>query len=226
MIESLDAELKRLFSALTPSQKANTVVLFVGDNGTPGPVLQDFPSGHGKTTLYQGGVRVPFFISGAGVTRKGEREDALINVADVFSTVLGLTGSSQSEGTENSLNLMPYLTSTTGPKRTYNYTEIGRETPSGWTIRTSQYKLITYEDATQEFYDLIADSLETNNLLIQGLSQAQVDVKADLEAEAMQQRDDYSCRDFIQNGDESGIDCGGSFVLHVRLQRVTLLTFN
>jgi len=211
MIEALDAETGRLISSLSASQKANTVIIFTGDNGTPGPVLQDYPSGHGKTTLYQGGVRVPFFISGAGVTRKGEREDALINVADVFSTVLGLTGSSQGKGTENSLNLMPYLTSTTGPRRTYNYTEIGRETPSGWTIRSEQYKLITYEDATQKFFDLIADSLETNNLLSQGLTQAQIDIKADFEVEATQQRDDYSCRDFIQNGDEEGIDCGGSF---------------
>lgn len=211
MIESLDAELKRLFSALTPSQKANTVVLFVGDNGTPSPVLQDYPQGHGKTTLYQGGVRVLFFISGAGVARKGERENSLVHVADIFSTVLGLTGSSASPGTENSLNLVPYLDGTQGASRTYNYTEIGLETPSGWTIRSSQYKVITFDDATQEIYDLVADSLETNNLLIKGLTQTQLDIKADFEAEAAQQRDDYSCHDFIQNGDEGGIDCGGSF---------------
>lgn len=71
--------------------------------------------------------------------------------------------------------------------------------------------MITFDDATQEIYDLVADSLETNNLLIKGLTQAQVDIKADLEAEAAQKRDDYSCHDFIQNGDEGGIDCGGSF---------------
>lgn len=211
MIEALDAETNRLLSSLTAAQKANTVILFVGDNGTPGPVLQDYPSGHGKTTLYQGGVRVPFFITGSGVTRKGEREDALVHVADVFSTVLGLTGSTQSAGTENSLNLVPYLRTMQAENRSYNYCEIGQETPSGWTMRSTQYKLITFDDGTQEFYDLIADSLETSNLLTQGLSQAQLDVKADLEAEAMQQRDNYSCRDFIQNGDETGIDCGGTF---------------
>ncbi|MFK8057781.1 MAG: sulfatase-like hydrolase/transferase [Saprospiraceae bacterium] len=210
MIEAMDTEIGRLLSSLTPSQKANTVVIFVGDNGTPSSVLQDYPQGHGKTTLYQGGVRVPFFISGAGVTRKGQRESALVHVADIFATVLALTGSTESPGTENSLNLVPYLDGTQVENRIYNYSEIGRETPSGWAMRTVQYKLITFDDATQEFYDLIADSLETTNLLVQGLTQAQLDVKADLEAEAAQQRDDYSCRDFIQNGDEEGIDCGGS----------------
>lgn len=89
MIEALDAETGRLLASLTPSQKANTVVIFVGDNGTPSVVLQDYPQGHGKTTLYQGGVRVLFFISGAGVARKGERENSLVHVADIFSTVLG-----------------------------------------------------------------------------------------------------------------------------------------
>ena len=29
--------------------------------------------------------------------------------------------------------------------------------------------------------------------------------------EALQQRTFWSCRDFIKNGDEEGIDCGGSF---------------
>jgi arylsulfatase A-like enzyme len=210
MIESLDAETNRLLSALTTSQRANTVVIFIGDNGTPSPVLQDYPNNHGKATLYQGGVRVPFVIAGAGVTRKGEREESLVHSADIFSTVLALTGSTQRSGSENSLSLVPYLNGTQGAGRIYNYSEIGLETPSGWTIRTAQYKLITFDDATQEFYDLVADSLETTNLLLDGLTPAQLDVKADLEAEAAQQRDAYSCRDFIQNGDEAGIDCGGS----------------
>lgn len=211
MIESLDAETSRLLSALTPAQKANTVVIFVGDNGTPTNVLQDYPRRHGKGTLYQGGVRVPFVISGAGVTRKGVREPALVHVADVFSTVLALTGSTQSLGTENSLNLAPYLVGSQPERRSYNYSEISNGQSSGWTVRNEQYKLISFDDATQEFYDLIADSLETNDLLSSGLTQAQLAVKADFEAEATQQRDDYSCRDFIQNGDELGIDCGGSF---------------
>jgi len=199
MIESLDAEMARLFSTLTTSQKENTVILFVGDNGTPNAVLQEYPNGHGKATLYQGGVRVPFVISGAGVTRKGEREGALVHVADIFSTVLGLTGSTQSSGMLNSLNLSPYLTGGQRENRIFNYSEFANATSNEWTIRSNQYKLIT------------VDSLETNDLLAGGLSPSLQTIKADLEAEAAQQQDDYSCRDLIQNGDEQGIDCGGVF---------------
>ena len=211
MIEALDAETGRLLSSLSPTQKANTVVIFVGDNGTPSGVLQDYPRGHGKASLYQGGVRVPFIISGAGVTRKGDREAALVHSADIFSTVLNITGSVLNTGSENSRNLVPYLNGNQIPERVYNYSEIGGQAQNGWTMRSDQYKLIAFDDGTQEFYDLVADSLEANNLLPQGLTQAQLDVKADFEAEAMQQRDDYSCRDFIQNGNEEGIDCGGTF---------------
>jgi thiosulfate reductase/polysulfide reductase chain A len=71
MIESLDYEVGRLLNSLTPTEKANTTIIFIGDNGTPNNLLQDYPANHGKQTLYQGGIHVPMFISGYGVTLGG-----------------------------------------------------------------------------------------------------------------------------------------------------------
>jgi len=214
MIESLDHELNRTLYAMSPEVRANTLVIFVGDNGTPGNVLQDYPSGHGKGTLYQGGIRVPMIIAGAGVTRKGEREDALVHLADIHATILEAAGEDLPGGIDNSLSFYHLLSGDNGATRAYNHSENGTSMGSdnnGWTIRNDRYKLINFEDGVQEFYDLVLDSLEVNNLLLTSLTIDEQNAKDDLELEADIQRSSWSCRDYIQNGDEEGIDCGGSF---------------
>ena len=212
MIESIDYELNRLLNAMTDSTRANTLVFFIGDNGTPGNLLRDYPDGHGKSTLYQGGVRVPMIIAGSGVSRQGVREPALVHIDDLYATILEVAGATLPGGIYNSLSFSHLLTSETGPERDYNYTDLRNDGVNGWAIRNAQYKLIEYIDGTQEFYDLINDSLEVNDLLESALTGSQQLTKSDLEAEAEQIRTaSWSCRDRIQNGDEEGIDCGGTY---------------
>jgi len=126
--------------------------------------------------------------------------------------MLVLAGEELSGGIYNSLSFAHLLNSSTkddSPTRDYNYSEI-ESTVNGWTIRGKQYKLIEFQDGTQEFYDLLIDSLETKNLISQ-LSAGQTTIKEDLELEAKNIRSNWSCRDYIKNGDEVGIDCEGSF---------------
>jgi len=215
MIESLDYEVGRLLDSLSPAVKANTTIIFIGDNGTPHNVLQDYPANHGKETLYQGGIHVPMFVSGYGVSRIGETENSLVNVVDIYATVLELTGSNLPGGIYNSLSFNHLLTSSSFPKRQYNFSELDSNQTSinmqGYAIRDSVYKLIEYHDGQQEMYNLIVDPLETNNLLLGTLSTQEQTLKVELENEANQRRTAWSCKDDIQNGDESGIDCGGSY---------------
>lgn len=212
MIEAMDHEIGRLLDNIPTNELQNTIVVFVGDNGTSGSVLQDYPAGHGKGTLYQGGVRVPMIVSGAGVSRQGERESALIQVADIYATILEITGADLPGGIYNSLSFDHLLTNAPGSTRDYNYTEVNEDGWRGFTIRDTRYKLIeSTSDTTQEFYDLLLDSLETIDLMLGGLTASQQAIKADLELEADQIRSAWSCRDHIQNGDEEGIDCGGTY---------------
>lgn len=211
MIESLDYEVNRLLNSIPDSVLANTVIFFIGDNGTPGNFLQDYPAGHGKGTLYQGGIRVPMFVSGSGVTRQGVRESALVHVNDLYATILELGGANLPGGMFNSLSFKHLLSNPVGVSRDYNYCEITSTTLEAWTIRNAQYKLIQFADNSQEFYDLVSDSLETTDLIPVGLTSAQGLVKTDLEEEAAQIRSSWSCQDHIQNGNETDIDCGGTF---------------
>ena len=215
MIESLDYEVGRLLNSLTPTEKANTTIIFIGDNGTPNNLLQDYPANHGKTTLYQGGIHVPMFVSGYGVTRIGETENALVNVIDIYASVLEISGTNLPGGIFNSLSFKHLLSTSILPKRQFNFSEIDTNgtslTTQGFTIRDSTYKLIEYYTGQQEMFNLINDPLETNNLLQGVLTLQEQNLKAALENEANQRITAWSCKDDIQNGDEQGIDCGGTY---------------
>jgi len=215
MIESLDYEVGRLLDSIPPSVLANTTIIFIGDNGTSNNVLQDYPLNHGKQTLYQGGIHVPMFVSGYGVSRIGETEDALVNVIDIYATILELAGAQLDGGIYNSLSLKHLLSSSTLPKRQYNFTELDTNSSNintqGFTIRNNIYKLIEYYTGAQEMFNLDVDPLETNNLLLGTLSTQEQLIKTELQDEANQRIIAWSCKDDIKNGDENGIDCGGTY---------------
>ncbi len=201
MIEAMDTEIGRLLYNIPPAQLANTVVIFVGDNGTPNGVNQVTVTDHSKGTLYQGGIHVPLIVAGAGVNRQNATEDALVHTVDLYATILELTGANFQGGINNSFSFEHLLSSAGGPERPYNYSDFD----NAYTIRNNQYKLIVNDDLSEEFYDLIADPQETDNL-INSLTIAQQAVRDELFYEAYDIRIDWSCQDLILNGSELTVD--------------------
>lgn len=173
MIESLDFEMGRLFDNIPASELENTVIIFVGDNGTPGAVVESpYQSNRAKGSLYQGGVHVPMVISGAGVNRANEREDALVSFSDLFSTIIELTGTSLSQ-IHDSYSFAPLLTAPDDGQRDCMYTEVSSGGNSdGWASRDETYKYISLTSGGQRFYNLIDDPYETDNLLPVGMLDA------------------------------------------------------
>ena len=217
MIESLDYEIGRFIDLLPQETKENTVFIFVGDNGTPGNVIQGYASNHGKQTLYQGGIHVPMIIAGKGVTRHGEEENALVHVVDLYATIMDIADENrpgEKNGKYNSLSFKHLLNGSDGPTRTYNYAEITSNlknvTTDGYTIRNERYKLIVYTNGTRELYDLSTDKLETNDLMAGSLTSEQSALVSELLEESEAIRNGWSCNDNIQNGDETSADCGGT----------------
>ena len=164
-IEALDTELGRIIESI-PNGLENTVVVFLGDNGTPSQVVQSpYRTRRAKGSIFQGGINVPMVIAGVGVTRKGEREDALIQSTDLFSTIAQMAGSAISEK-HNSKSFRPLLSDTNIDLRTYAYAEKSTDGNVSYTVRDSQYKLIVDADGTESMYDLKNDPYERNNLLV------------------------------------------------------------
>ncbi len=210
MVESVDYELGRLLASIPPDELENTIIIFIGDNGTPNSVLQSFPNGRGKGSVYQGGVSVPMIIAGHGIGRKGETEAALTHVLDLHSTILNVSGANLINGIENSLPMDSLFVTNDATTRTYNYSETTQGNNAGWTIRNQRFKLIERANGTQEFYNLMNDPFEMNNR-INNLNQNQTNAKNRMEAEAAAIQNGWSCQDFIQNGDEDNKDCGGTY---------------
>ena len=204
-IEAMDAEIGRLLESMDEETKENTVIIFVGDNGTPGGVIQNFPSNHSKGSLYEGGVRVPLFISGKGVSRINEEDNNLNHVTDLYATILELTGEQLTGGINNSMSLKPLLSCESDLNRPYIYTDYEDGNVLSWAIRNQEYKLIEDENNNLEFYNISVDILEANDLMGNLTAQEQSILDA-LQGEAEAIRTGWSCNDGIQNGNEIALD--------------------
>lgn len=188
MIEAMDYEIGRLLDSIPQDVLDNTVIMFIGDNGTAGNILQGFPKPKGKNTVYQGGVHVPLIVAGKGVTRINEREDAMINVSDFYATIAQIVQADAypTNQVNDSYSFKSLLSSSAGPKRDYNYMELGANqtvTTDVYTIRDEQYKIIYDATGNKEMFDLATDSFEGNNLLLADLSEVQLTAKLALEQE-------------------------------------------
>jgi arylsulfatase A-like enzyme len=169
LIQALDTEIGRLFRAMDEAgQLDNTVIVVMGDNGTPSPVKDRASRIRGsKWGVYEGGVRVPLVIAGPGVTRTG-RDPHLISSPDIFATIADLAGVPlKNNSINNSHSIVPLLSSnqaTTGRK--YSFTELCPNTGGGmkqFAIRDQRYKLL-YSENTWQMFDLMNDPWETTNL--------------------------------------------------------------
>ena len=165
-IEAMDHELGRLLDSMSDREREQTVVIYLGDNGTPRAVRDTsaYPATHNKGTLYEGGVRVPLIVSGAGVDRAGEREAALVHTVDIFATIAALAGR-PGRIVHDSISFSPLLAQAGTALRQYNYTEFESADVTGWAVRDGRYKLIEFEDGSEELYDLHAGIDEATNLL-------------------------------------------------------------
>lgn len=217
MVENLDFEINRLLESMDEKTLENTVIIFIGDNGTPGRTNSYWPNGHAKSSLYEGGIRVPMIITGKSIERVNEVEAGLTQVTDLHATILELAGVQLLGGTENSLSLKPALSSQNQIKRQIIYSDYESNQTESWATRNATYKLIEDENGNEEFYNIVDDIKEENNL-IGNLSTAQETIKTMLKQEAQTIRTNWSCNDGIKNGDETTIDdcnntCGVTDVL-------------
>ncbi len=174
-VEAMDTEIGRLLAAV---DLAKTTVIFIGDNGTPGQVLQTpFPSGHGKDTLYEGGVRVPMIIRGPDVVSPGRTSDVLTHVVDLYSTILESAGipvaaTVPSGVVLDSQSLMPVLKNEVDARARLYSEQFDTAVPTtgGRMLRDDRYKIIRKATGVDEFYDLQADPYESTNLLAGGVA--------------------------------------------------------
>lgn len=88
-LAAADHELGRLFDAV---DLEDTLVMVLGDNGTPGEaVARPWKRKQAKNTLFEGGVNVPWLVAGPGIA-PGRVEEELVHIVDIFATVADSAG--------------------------------------------------------------------------------------------------------------------------------------
>lgn len=168
-IEAMDHEIARLLNSLPEQTRKNTSIIYMSDNGTPKRIIEPetglFSKTQSKGTLYQGGINVPFIISGDLITRKGEYESALLSGADLFSTIAEMAGIELHSINDSHSFYDLLFDSSAAAERNIVFSNYQSTTGMSYAIREPHYKLIKYSDNDMEFYQLIDDLVETDNLL-------------------------------------------------------------
>lgn len=185
MVEAIDHELGRLLGTLDPEVLARTTVIVVGDNGTQGTANEPpWDKRRGKGTLFEGGVRVPLIVAGAGVSAsaRGTVCQAPVNTTDLWLSTLELCGADAQavlpEGWEHdSVSFTPLLQDPAAPHaRDFlfaehfvpNYPGAEYEHRNA-ALRVGDHKLVrNLLDGTDRLYDLSRSPLEKGNLLRDG----------------------------------------------------------
>lgn len=155
----------------------NTIVIFLSDNGSsvsrPG---SNAPFRGGKTSTYEGGIRVPFVMKWPGRIKPGSTMAEPVSTLDILPTLAAaasvpVTGTQPLDGKD----LMPWIEGTkTGSPHELLYWKLGPESA----IRRGKWKLwIDNAGQKSRLYDLDADPGEMRDL-----SQQEPAIKSDLMA--------------------------------------------
>lgn len=178
-IEAVDAELGLLLDQATD---ANTLVIVLGDNGTPGEVIQPpYVPQHAKRSIYEQGIRVPMLAAGAGVAGLGRKTDALVHAVDVWRTLAdaaGVTTIPAGAG-RDSISFLPVLENVgAASPRTRVFSQTFK--PNGF--EPHLVELFAFLDGTykflriagrEEFYRIETDPREEHDLIANGMTSAE-----------------------------------------------------
>ena len=120
MVESMDANIGRILDSLDAEGLAEeTAVFFMSDNGGVPVVSTNTPFRGYKTTLWEGGIRSPFYARWTGRFPAGRKiEDTPAISMDLFATTLAIAGVSlPADRIPDGVNLLPLLDGSGGIDR-------------------------------------------------------------------------------------------------------------
>ena len=194
MIEAMDTLIGRLLNSVPESERDNTYIIFMGDNGTvkwaqpANPVDPD----RAKGTVYEGGIRTPLIVAGPEIAH-GATTEALTNGVDLLATVLELAGGSvdPSATPDGNLDSQSFVSVLRYPaslgSRDWIFSDRNTEgavsTSYQYAIRDGKYKLVMHA-GKPKLYNLIDDPWEDNDLLTRELNNEESEAYRTLKAYA------------------------------------------
>lgn len=173
MVAYTDKIIGKLDAKLTETGvRDNTLLIFLGDNGTGNGTPMKFRGGvveGGKSHTHQYGTHVPLIVSWPGQTKAGHVCGDIIDVTDFFPTICTAAGVTIPESlTIDGRSFLPQIRGEQGHPREWRYTWYnpsgGPKAKAEW-AQNNRYKL--YADG--QFFDTQADPKERSPLAADAL---------------------------------------------------------
>jgi len=175
MVENVDENVGRILASLKEkSLLENTVVIFMSDNG-PIPARYNAGLRGVKSSVYEGGIKVPFFIRYPKIFKAGKEISTTVAHIDILPTLLEICelSSEVPEGIDGS-SMLPVLQGDEDVfLNRFLYWQWARGYPelySNMAIRQGDFKLIAHVESSAgieefELYNIKEDPSETANLV-------------------------------------------------------------
>jgi arylsulfatase A-like enzyme len=111
-VSAMDEMVGNLLRTLDEVGEAdNTLVMFFSDNvgDSPGRKANNGPLREGKSSVFEGGLRVPFIARWPGRISAGTVSDAFLTSLEIFPTLLKLVGAPRPDAVLDGFDMMPVL---------------------------------------------------------------------------------------------------------------------
>lgn len=137
----------------------HTLLVFINDNGGPTDdnASRNDPLRGGKGSSWEGGLRVPSFLSWPGRIEGGRRYHPVVSALDIFPTFVRAAGARLADNLDG-VDLLPFLT---GQAEGEPHPELFWPGTARAAARSGRWK--AHLD-TGQLYDLVEDIGETNDL--------------------------------------------------------------
>ena len=152
----------------------NTLLIFLGDNGGTKEWADNSPFRGHKNQLFEGGIRVPFFVRWPRRLEENRVYEQPVISLDVFSTaIVAAGGTVPSDRPIDGVDLLPFLT---GRESGSPHENLYWKFAQWLAVRRGDYKRCQWRRRTLLF-DLVADPGEVTNIAAE-----RPELVADLEA--------------------------------------------
>jgi arylsulfatase A len=149
MCENIDDNVGRILATLNEhGLEENTIVIFLTDNGgTAGTSVYNAGMRGGKTSVHEGGSRVPLFVRWPARFRTPGVVRQIASHIDIYPTVLALCGVAlpEKQPTLDGVSLIPLMEGKPGdwPDRTlFTHNPISEHNRYPGAVRTQRYRLL------------------------------------------------------------------------------------
>ncbi|KAA5537990.1 sulfatase [Roseiconus nitratireducens] len=183
MVERMDDGIGKVLATLDALDlRQKTLVVFTSDNGGS-TWSRNAPLRGEKSTIWEGGVRVPCLARWPGVLPEGQVTSQVGITMDWTATFRRLAGVANDDAGEDGMDLLPVLTGQEpNQTRTLFWRRkkgpVRKNVEEGLAVRKGKWKLIKQATGERYLFDLQSDIGETQNLIDQ-----HPDLAANLDAE-------------------------------------------